>query len=459
MSEEVKEAEEQTAEAGADAEEAAEAGETAAAEETAEAEEPAAEETPEAEEEPAAAADVEEEPEEEPVHELSRPPVIDVRNLLQPISGDNPSGEYLRYSGIYDEISEARREDDTLGQEDWGGDVKVAEYGKVIDLAVPVIEQESKDLQISAWLAEALVIEHGFAGLRDSLKLVAGLQNKFWETLYPEIDEGDEEGRANALAWMDQATAFALRKAPITAGAGYGLMDYEDSKRFNIPDDIDSLGEEEKKKYQALEAQAEKENRATKKLWRAAVAGSNRAFYEELHIAVEECLAAYEKLVAVTDEKFDPNQVPSLNNLKKTLEDIRQMKDKLLEKKREEEPDPADELAGDDEAAGNGDGSGRSAGGGYSVSGAIQSRREALRRLSEIARFFSQTEPHSPVSHLVNRAVRWGEMPLEAVLRELIKDENVLGQIRETLGLNGNPSEDDASAGEESGESSSDDDW
>ena len=37
-------------------------------------------------------------------------------DLLRPIAGPNPSGEDTRYTGIYDQISEARREDPDLPQ-------------------------------------------------------------------------------------------------------------------------------------------------------------------------------------------------------------------------------------------------------------------------------------------------------------------------------------------------------
>ena len=60
---------------------------------------------------------------------------------------------------------------------------------------------------------------------------------------------------------------------------------------------------------------------------------------------------------------------------------------------------------------------------------------DAIRRLAAVAEYFHRTEPHSPVAYLVQRAVRWGEMPLEAWLQEVIHDEGVLGQVRETLGL------------------------
>src|SRR5689334_23176024 len=127
--------------------------------------------------------------------ELQKPPVVDLDALLSPISEESPSGESLRYSGLYDQITEARRADDTLNMGDWQTEAKVADFRKVIDLAVPALTSQSKDIQVAAWLSEALVKQYGFAGLRDSIKLMAALQENFWETLHPEIDEGDMEGR------------------------------------------------------------------------------------------------------------------------------------------------------------------------------------------------------------------------------------------------------------------------
>lgn len=56
-------------------------------------------------------------------------------------------------------------------------------------------------------------------------------------------------------------------------------------------------------------------------------------------------------------------------------------------------------------------------------------------RLSEVAEFFRRTEPHSPVSYLVQRAVRWGEMSLEELMRDVVKNPEVLEQIWDTLGI------------------------
>lgn len=366
-----------------------------------------------------------------------KPSVINFETLLTPISEDKPSGEYLRYSGIYDEISEARRSDKDVAQGEWQTELKIADYRKVISLAVPSLEKDTKDLQIAAWLSEALVKEHGFVGLRDCLKLMVGFQENFWETLHPEIDEGDMEGRANAIAWMEEQSSYAVKQSKITGYNGYSFVDYEDSKKYDIPDNIESLDSTEQARYNALRAEAEKENRVTANKWRAEMASTRRAFYEELNFLFEECWAAYNDLNRVIEEKFDRNQAPGLNHLKKALDDVQSQVKKFLEDKRAEEPDEVTEEVIEEDADGEGGAVVRVAGV-ATASGAIQNRQDALKRLADVATFFQKTEPHSPISYIIQRAVKWGNMPLEVWLQDVIKDETVIFQIRQTLGFNTN---------------------
>lgn len=375
----------------------------------------------------------------------SKPPVIDLEALLSPISEEKPAGETMRYSGLYDEISEARRADEDVEQGDWKVALKIADFRKVIDLAVPALTSDTKDLQIAVWLTEALAKQHGFAGLRDGLKLVGGLQDKFWETLFPEIDEGDMEGRANAIEWVAMQTSLAIKQAKITQGDGYSYFDWEDSKRFDIPNNIETLDSADRAKYSELQEQASKENRVTADRWRVAFAASRRNFYEEVALAIEECWAECKELNRIIEEKFDRNQMPGLGVLEKSLEAVQTHVKKFLEEKRAEEPDPeveeteADGEQVEGEVVVAADGSRVVATG-----GAIQSRAEALKRLGQLAEFFRKSEPHSPVSYLVQRAVKWGNMPLDSWLQEVVKDQSVLYQLRETLGVNtGEPEQTD----------------
>jgi type VI secretion system protein ImpA len=69
------------------------------------------------------------------------------------------------------------------------------------------------------------------------------------------------------------------------------------------------------------------------------------------------------------------------------------------------------------------------------VRGPIKTRAQALESLAEVARFFRDTEPHSPVAYLAEKAVRWGAMPLHTWLRTVVKDNSALSHIEELLGL------------------------
>jgi len=68
-------------------------------------------------------------------------------------------------------------------------------------------------------------------------------------------------------------------------------------------------------------------------------------------------------------------------------------------------------------------------------SGPISNRKVAFERLKEVADYLKRTEPHSPVAYLVQRAIKWGDMSLESVITELVKNNDVRKQIMETLGV------------------------
>jgi type VI secretion system protein ImpA len=368
--------------------------------------------------------------------------VIDLEALLAPLDGDNPAGESLRYEGTYDQIKEARREDEVLAQGDWSRDLKVADWPQVIKLATQALTTKTKDLQIAAWLTEGIV-KHDrhdrWVALRDGLNLIRGLHENFWETVYPEIDPEDDDGplasRANVLAALDARLGVIIKELPLTAGQKYSYLQYLESKQFDIPENIEALDYEQQEKFKALKAQAEAERKVTGEDWRKAKAATSRDFIEARYALINECWDAYKALDAEMDAKF-ARETPGLGELKKSLDEIRTLVDLFVKEKQKAEP-RADELDGasaDEEGEVNATGTGS---GSFAVSGgAIRSRQEALKRLSEIAAFFRQTEPHSPVSYAVDRAVKWGHMPLEAWLADVLKDGTALESVREVLGFN-----------------------
>ena len=109
-------------------------------------------------------------------------------DILNPIPGENPGGANLRYDPLYSKIKEARREEDDVPQGDWVIERKVADWNQVLKLASDAVAAKSKDLQLAAWLTEALIRKEGFSGLRQGLDLIEEMLGNFWDTLYPEIE-------------------------------------------------------------------------------------------------------------------------------------------------------------------------------------------------------------------------------------------------------------------------------
>lgn len=366
----------------------------------------------------------------------SEAPLLDLERLLAPVSAERPAGESLQYSGLYDEIREARRADDQLEQGDWKRELKVADWDEVVALATDALQTKTKDLQLAAWLAEGLTMSHGFAGCRDGLKLLKGLHADFWDSCFPEIDEGDMEGRANVLSFCDRQVALALRKVPLTRAPGmnFSWLEWSESRPYDVSESITGpLEPEMQARLADLKRQAAEENKTSGEDFRKAKASTPKSWYEDASKTLAQVWDEFQGLDRVMDEKFG-RQTPGLGELKKAVEEVRRVVDGILKEKRALEPDAATGAAAAGEAAAGEEGGAvvyRASG----PSGPIRSRGDAIARLGEVAEFFRQTEPHSPVSYLVQRAITWGQMPLETWLADVIKDTAVLGAIKETLGI------------------------
>lgn len=377
---------------------------------------------------------------------MPSPQTLDLELLLVPIPGGNPAGESLRYAGPYDAIQEARRADDVLEQGDWKRETKAADWHAVIAITTEALAAKSKDMQIAAWLIEALVKRQGFPGLRDGLKLLRELQQEFWPSLYPEVEDGDMEFRASPLEWLNEKLPPSIRAIPVTHSSGgeeYSWMHWEQSRS------VDNLGRQDQEAMAAALA----EGKITGEQFDKAVAATSRAYYETLFEDLNQSWEEYQQLDRVVDEKFG-REAPSLLGIKKAIDDCRTLAEGIVKKKRELEPDLApppqpepepkperglfDRLLRRKENT-TPSGPERRPNSSLPFSDALplepQDRNDALRRLAAVALYFRRTEPHSPISFLVERAIRWGEMPFEEWLKDVIHSEDVLSQIRETLGL------------------------
>lgn len=236
-------------------------------------------------------------------------------DILNPISGDNPCGDDLRYAPVYDQIKEARREEDDVAQGVWQRARKVADWGQVVKLASEAIAKKSKDLQLAAWLTEGLVYRDGFVGLRDGLGLIRSLLDQYWDNLYPELEDGDSEMRSVPLSYIVGKVDVAMRKVPLTP-AGVSWTEYKDSLTIPSEEEASSNG-------QKREARADAENagKVMPEEVDSALKATPSTHFDELGETLTSIRDELDTLDSLCNEKFD-DYAPNLSPLKECLEQI-----------------------------------------------------------------------------------------------------------------------------------------
>lgn len=358
---------------------------------------------------------------------MATPDLLDFDRLLSPISADNPSGEDLKWDSVHEEIKSARKQGNRDLLDD-GAEETPPNWLAIVDLATNALDTRSKDLMIAAWLTEALMSLHGFAGCRDGFKLINEFLERFWDSVYPQVPEdGDLEKRLAPLAWCTTADRggklpMLLRESPlITSNDGVFNWNYWETS-FRLKPKGDTETEDA---FMARKQRSDEQAKTYQEAMRAASRDSIQNLSDDLNATLIEV----NRFGDILQQRFD-RLAPGVSDLRKALEDCIDIAERALKEKGGVD-------AGTDGAT-NGASQSTEASvswGGSLASGSIRSRQDAFNRLEEIANYLRQVEPHSPVSYLVQRAVNWGRMPFEDLLQELLKDTSVRAQVGELLGI------------------------
>jgi type VI secretion system protein ImpA len=332
-------------------------------------------------------------------------------DLLNPIPGANSAGTDLRYDPVYDKIKDARREDDDAPQGDWERPRKTADWAAVIKLAGDALATRSKDLQLAAWLTEALTRREGFGGLGSGLALMRGLLEHFWDNAYPELEDGDTEMRAAPIEWLGTRFDMAVKTVPLTK-AGHDYIRYKESRA--VPSESDAENDTVKRDQRAT---ALEEGKLAPELFDKGFESTPKVWYRQLAGDLAAAIAGLESLNELANEKFG-NDSPNLIPLREVLAEVQRTVTQLLEKKLVADPDPVGSADGAAFSATEGGLSGSPGGSGGPVSasggGALAAepvdKNDAANRVIGAARFLRKHDPTSPTSYLMLRALRWGEL-------------------------------------------------
>ncbi len=371
-----------------------------------------------------------------------RPFAVDVGRFLAPVPGPDPGGESLRYEGTYDRILEARRQDDrSVPQGIWQRDLKRADWGRVEALCAEVLEARSKDLQVSAWLLEAWMHLHGFAGVREGLAVIHALSRTFWDGLHPRLDD-DPEARGPVFDWINERLTLVLAGIKLTRPEAADALPYswfEWQEALRQENQARKEGGGTPRKPDPRKPAEGAEPALTRGRVSASVTLTPRRFYEGVSRDLRDAIETAHALQALLDERLG-RAAPSLVRFTGTLTAIHDWVKLVLEDKPapedEQEPEaaPAPRAPSPDkqevpvkiEVESEGP---------VRRTRTISSRDEAYRMLSEVSEYLIRTEPHSPTPFLLQRAVAWGGMSLSDLLVEFLRDGYDLKTLRVFLGM------------------------
>ena len=363
---------------------------------------------------------------------MASPEILDFTRLSAPVNDETPVGIDLRadpsplspYYQVKDVRSQARAAERQALMN--GSEEDDADWSPILTLAPDVLAEQAKDLEIAAYLVEALTRKHGFAGLRDGFRLLREMVEQFGDDIYPLPDEDGIETRVAPLTGLNGEGAEGTLIAPINA---ISITDDTSVGQFATYQHRESQ-ELERIPEEARERRLE-QGAVDSIKFNTAVAESTPEFFKNLLDDLDAAIDEFSKLNTALDEKYGYDAPPTsairdaLQGCRDTITNIARDKLALIETEDEAEED----TEGDSE---DGTSTGKKA---RAADGAIESREDAFRVINKVAEFFRRTEPHSPISYALERIVRWGRLPLPELLQELIADESSVDQMFKLVGI------------------------
>ena len=372
--------------------------------------------------------------------------VVDIESLVAPVNEDTPQGIDIRedrsptsdYYTIKDARNAARAAERSAM---FGGDDEVDVAGPwdiVQRTASKILTESSKDLEVASWYLESLVRSHGISGLRDGLSVINQLIDNFWDDVYPLPDEDGIETRVAPLTGLngdggDGTLLAPLRNIEITVYGDKGAFSYY---QYLQARDADKIDDDDKKSGRiASLGYSLAEITDT-------IAATDLLTCQNFVTTLEECAELYKNISSTLREKCGAEAPPSSKITELLAEIVRTTR--FIYKPKLDEADAASAAVEAEENAAAAEGAAADASaiqGGQVVrlvngtTGPITNREEALKRLEEVAKYFRQYEPHTPLAPGLERLISWGRMTVAELMMELIPDSNARGLFSQFTGV------------------------
>ena len=359
---------------------------------------------------------------------------FDVDAFLQPISEQHKCGEDLSFSNDFHEIKQAKMQDDILlDQGDWVTEPKQADWSFVAIKSTELLQNKTKDIRLFTWITESWAHLYGFEGIEKALTLSYRILEEYWLDLHPLIEEDDLDQRLGLLQGLITQLPSLIKQVPLTtAQPFYTLADYD--KRLYQQNLIRKSSDDF--------SQNDKSN--VMEEFDLAISATHRSFQLNNFQNFQNIFEPWEKIKVVLDTLMGleapsfANVDAQLSNLQITLKKIYRIEAVSIAQNTPPEvvtsPQQNVEQPHIQELAPTMNNQSQ-----YSFQATpqshIQNREQALVVLNQISQYFKENEPHSPVSYMLEKTIKWSQMPLHEWLNQVIKNDNPLENIQELLGV------------------------
>jgi type VI secretion system protein ImpA len=328
---------------------------------------------------------------------------MDVRSegdvLLQPISADQPCGQNLEDTPLLASFDTFR----LFGQATPLDPVPA--WGEIRDSATEAL-QKSKDLRLLAHLAAAALRIDGLPAFADTLAIAAEWLGRYWNQVYPLVDEDAILRRSALNCFADQmAVVDGLRRTPLADSRQHGCFSLRD---FDIASGQLPPGPAEARPDDAR--------------INAAFAAMPLEDLVRMQHSAAAALASLQRIDSLMRDGGGPGAAPSFEALSSQLGRI----DRILRVQLAARPNENADRAAAPVAAAGPDAA-------PAAPGSIRSREEAIRALDAVAEFFRRSEPSSPIPLFLERAKRLVSKDFLEVLKDIAPD--ALAQARAAGGL------------------------
>jgi type VI secretion system protein ImpA len=319
-------------------------------------------------------------------------PSAEIEVLLAPIGPQDPCGADLEYGDPG--FAELERSVQGKPEQQIGNTVVPAAEPdwRTVERQATQLLGRTKDLRVSAHLANALLRTRGLRGLADGLGLLGKLVESYWEGLHPRLDPEDGHDptmRVNILASLAAPPVLAaVRTTPLVVSKALGSFALKDIEA-------------------ALEGGAGNGETAPVA---AAAMDCELGSLQEIVAAVQTCTQELAALETAVSARVDASHAPSFSKLSALL---RKAESFLVGKLSERTPGAV--IGANGEAAASGAPA-------AAFTGQITSREDVMRALDRIAAYYTRYEPSSPIPLFMERCKKMVMMSFVDIVKELVPD-------------------------------------